>query len=350
MLFSHLVLFLEYTLVHYSARQKYREQVITDARLRKLMAYDEVTAEVLGDPQLAEACGLAGYSSTTSDDPSGGRSAPSVTGLATLSPQDFERAMASMAPEAKRIVHHKLRTARARLGGSVSEWGEDPGDFYPATIRRRRFKMGSRKVSAPDLNSGRGLFGIGARETVKGAATLPLAADGDSAAGHREELGDGSSELNVTPGRELPGTPDKSLQSRRRIRDRSTTEHAIVGSLSEPLFGGRSVGIGLDDGPPRLPGQAESSPVEELELGNPDDDRSIREQEWCGGRMRAKARHFGTNCLNRYNEMMTVVLANASNLDRPCRMLFPVVFSFFLTGVLWEAGANVRDVIDSQRL
>ena len=79
MLFSHLVLFLEYTLVHYSARQKYREQVITDARLRKLMAYDEVSAEVLGNPQLAEACGLAGYSSTTDDDPNGGRSAPAVT-------------------------------------------------------------------------------------------------------------------------------------------------------------------------------------------------------------------------------------------------------------------------------
>ena len=66
--------------------------------------------------------------------------------------------------------------------------------------------------------------------------------------------------------------------------------------------------------------------------------------------MRAKARHFCTNFSNWYNEMMTVVLANASNLDRPCRMLFPVVFAFFLTDVLWEAGANVRDVIDSQTL
>ena len=55
MLFSHLALFLEYTIVHYSARQKYREQVITDAQLRKLMAFDEVAAEILSNPQLAAA-------------------------------------------------------------------------------------------------------------------------------------------------------------------------------------------------------------------------------------------------------------------------------------------------------
>lgn len=139
MLFSHLVLFLEYTLVHYSARQKYREQVIADAQLRKLMAFDAVAAEILKDQRLATACGLAAQSSTpphsrpVSPGGLGGRlttaagsdeggdeawSAGAVDGAVlptSLSAQELEQALASMPPQAKRTVLHKLRATRAEL-------------------------------------------------------------------------------------------------------------------------------------------------------------------------------------------------------------------------------------------
>jgi hypothetical protein len=300
MLFSHLGLFLEYTVVHYSARQKYREQVITDAQLRKLMAFDEVAAEILGDPQLAAACGLipshnggglARRSTSAAgvdvDDPSS--SVLTTTTLTSLSPQQLEQALALMAPEAKRIVQQKLRVARARLGGSVSEWGEVPEDFYRSSVGRRRWSKG--KPPASELEQSKGLFGIGGRETIAGAGTGPLGIDqGMDVDAPDEELDDESGDLNVTPGRELPGTPDKKATRRRlREKDRSTTDHAIVGSLSEPLFGGSD---GLQSGPPRLPGQVESPPVEELEIGRPDDDRVARSKECCGPRMRAKSRHF----------------------------------------------------------
>jgi hypothetical protein len=318
MLFSHLVLFLEYTVVHYSARQKYREQVITDAQLRKLMAYDEVATEILGDPQLAVACGLVDHSSIIRQgsnqssaavgDVDGPGSAPPATAVSSLTAQELEQALKSMAPEAKRIVDYKLRVARARLGGSVSEWGEAPEDFYPTRAVRRRWGKGSRAVpdsagkqSSDSTASFR--FGIGARETILAAAPLPLGDESDDALdenGDREELENGSSGVSVTPGRELPGTPDKSLKARRRLRekDRGTTDRAIVGSLSEPLFSGGSATDSLDAGPPRLAGQGGSSPVEELELGRPDDDRVVREKEWCGPRVRAKSRHVCNGCLD----------------------------------------------------
>jgi hypothetical protein len=43
---------------------------------------------------------------------------------------------------------------------------------------------------------------------------------------------------------------------------------------------------------------------------------------------------------------MTMILANASNLDRPCRMLFPVVFSLLLGWIFTQAGTDVTELID----
>ena len=362
MLFSHLALFLEYTIVHYSARQKYREQVITDAQLRKLMAFDEVAAEILSNPQLAAACGLVAKDTNGGGVPSrldlqtertpprspgslsgrltsaaaGGGGGGDVDGWSagppaaaalptSLSPQELEEALASMPAEAKRQILHKLRTARARLGGSVSEWGETPEEFYPSRGGRKWAKVGGAPSSgaamAAAAGEGRGMFGFGGRETIATAGPIQQAGDDDDAdvemraSGETEDDdemgggGGGPAGLNVTPGRELPGTPDKAMRGRRlrRLRDRSTTDHAIVGSLSEPLFGDSGTdpsagGSALGSGPPpHLPGQSSSSPVEELELGDhPDDDTKVRKREWCGGRMKAKARHFCSHFVDWY--------------------------------------------------
>eukprot|EP01044_Picomonas_judraskeda_P013200 COSAG03_NODE_1970_length_3278_cov_72.680403_3_plen_51_part_00 len=43
---------------------------------------------------------------------------------------------------------------------------------------------------------------------------------------------------------------------------------------------------------------------------------------------------------------MTLVLANASNLDRPCRMLFPIVFSVLLSSIFLQAGTDVSELIN----
>lgn len=305
-------------MVHYSARQKYREQVITDAQLRKLMAYDEVATEISRDPQLAVACGLVDHSSiirqgsnqsaaaAAGGDVDEPRYAPPATGVGSLTPQELEQALKSMAPEAKRIVDYKLRMARARLGGSVSEWGEALENFYPAGAGRRRWGKGSRallesagKQSSDTTASFR--FGIGARETVFAAASLPLDDEIDDENRDCEALENDSSELSVTPGRALPGTPDKSLKTRRRQRekDRGTTDRAIAGSLSQPLFSSGSAPDSLATGPPLLAGQMMETPVEELELGRPDDDRAVREREWCGPRVRAKSRHVCNGCVDR---------------------------------------------------
>eukprot|EP01043_Picozoa_sp_COSAG02_P025115 COSAG02_NODE_1400_length_12844_cov_5.256493_11_plen_255_part_00 len=143
---------------------------------------------------------------------------------------------------------------------------------------------------ASEIEQRKGLFGIGARETLPGDRAGPLGTDqmidmdtlDDS--GDREEQDNRSSELNVTPGRELPGTPDKKTRRRLREKDRSTTDHAIVGSLAEPLFRG-SASDALHAG-------HRSPPVEELELGHPDDDRATRAKECCGPRLRAKSQHL----------------------------------------------------------
>lgn len=259
------------------------------------MAFDEVASEILGDPQLAAACGLTSPPGINAgvdvDDTSSGVAATTLT---SLSAQELEQALQLMAPQAKRHVQQKLRVARARLGGSVSEWGEVPADFYTSSLSRRRWGKGRQPTSESEQR--KGLFGIGGRETLAGDRAGPLGTDQIDmdtldACGDREEQDNRSSELNVTPGRELPGTPDKKTRRRLREQDRSTTDHAIVGSLAEPLFGS-SASDGLHAGHPRLPGQVESPPVEELELGCPDDDRNTRAKQCCGPRMRAKSRHL----------------------------------------------------------
>ena len=326
------------------------------------MAFDEVAAEILSNPQLAAACGLVAKDTNGGGVPSrldlqtertpprspgslsgrltsaaaGGGGGGDVDGWSagppaaaalptSLSPQDLEEALASMPAEAKRQILHKLRTARARLGGSVSEWGETPEEFYPSRGGRKWAKVGGAPSSgaamAAAAGEGRGMFGFGGRETIATAGPIQQAGDDDDAdaemraSGETEgddEMGgggDGPAGLNVTPGRELPGTPDKAMRGRRlrRLRDRSTTDHAIVGSLSEPLFGDSGTdpsvgGSALGSGPPpHLPGQSSSSPVEELELGDhPDDDTKVRKREWCGGRMKAKSRHFCSHFVEWY--------------------------------------------------
>lgn len=47
---------------------------------------------------------------------------------------------------------------------------------------------------------------------------------------------------------------------------------------------------------------------------------------------------------------MTIVLANASNLDRPCRMLFPVVFSVLLSSIFLQAGTEVSQLLNEHML
>jgi hypothetical protein len=153
------------------------------------------------------------------------------------------------------------------------------------------------------------------------------------------EADDGLPDMNVTPGRQLPGTPDGHKGRRARLRDRSTTERAIVReSLSEPLFASGSSdkgSAGTTGGPPYLAGQG--SPVEGLDMGHHDDDRTVREKEWCGGRMKVKCRIGVERLVASYTNMMTLILANASNLDRPCRMVFPFLFSIFLSWIAIQA-------------
>ena len=47
---------------------------------------------------------------------------------------------------------------------------------------------------------------------------------------------------------------------------------------------------------------------------------------------------------------MTVVFANASNLDRPCRMLFPIVYSLALSSILLQAGTDVTELVNEHVL
>ena len=47
---------------------------------------------------------------------------------------------------------------------------------------------------------------------------------------------------------------------------------------------------------------------------------------------------------------MTVVFLNASNLDRPCRMLFPVMFSALLSWIFFQAGTDVTQLINEHVL
>eukprot|EP01043_Picozoa_sp_COSAG02_P025119 COSAG02_NODE_1400_length_12844_cov_5.256493_15_plen_168_part_01 len=165
-------------MVHYSARQKYRERVITDAQLRKLMAFDEVASEILGDPQLAVACGLSSPPGINADvDVDDTSSVLDATKLTSLSAQELEQALQVMAPEAKRVVQQKLRVARARLGGSVSEWGEVPEDFYRSSVGRRRWGKDRQPEPASEIEQRKGLFGIGARETLPGDRAGPLGTD-----------------------------------------------------------------------------------------------------------------------------------------------------------------------------
>jgi hypothetical protein len=55
-------------------------------------------------------------------------------------------------------------------------------------------------------------------------------------------------------------------------------------------------------------------------------------------------------CSRRYKETITIILANSSNLDRPCRMLFPVVFSLLLSSIFLEAGTEVSELINEHML
>ena len=112
------------------------------------------------------------------------------------------------------------------------------------------------------------MFGLGGRETIGSAAVEALRADLQHADAGDKEPDDGLPDMNVTPGRQLPGTPDGHKGRRMRLRDRSTTERAVVlESLSEPLFGsGSSDKSSGDPGvPPYMAGQG--SPVEELDMG-----------------------------------------------------------------------------------
>eukprot|EP01043_Picozoa_sp_COSAG02_P025114 COSAG02_NODE_1400_length_12844_cov_5.256493_10_plen_82_part_00 len=52
----------------------------------------------------------------------------------------------------------------------------------------------------------------------------------------------------------------------------------------------------------------------------------------------------------RYNETMNTVLTNASNLDRPCRMLFPVVFSLLLSSIFHQARTEVSELLNEHML